>query len=436
MRELRIVHLASRISHPASDPMTFDGAFRERLRNSWVEMRENLTRSILQSLGVILGVASVLGGMSISDSMRKRSMELYARMGGLDKLNVRQSAVVKEGAPTALQMANLGLRTADASEGEEMDTSAVDGISLRKDARARVRSPYADQERDIRGIGGDFLALDGYEVDQGRDFTLHDIDTAAPVAILGTEAVAVFFPNGDAIGRTLRIGDTPVEVIGVLKERIFRFRKSNGNMFRWRNRIIALPTTLVARRFDGDQYHRVDRMVFRIRSLDAMSRFTKGLSSLLKANHRQQEDFRLDDVAARVRKQQSQGNVYDIIFLLSGFLSLIGGGIVNVNIQMATLKERIREVGVKMAIGAPGREIFKEFMTEALVLTAAGSLAGLVIGVGFSAIITASIGVPLHIDPKSFASAYLLAGVFGFVFALFPAWKASRLSPMEALRYE
>ena len=416
--------------------MALNGAFRERLRNSWVEMRENFTRSTLQSLGVILGVASVLGGFSISDSMRQRSMELYVKMGGLDKLNVRQSAVVKEGAPTALQTANLGLRVADADEGEGIDASPVDGVSIRKDARARVRSPYADQERDIRGIGRDFLALDGYEVDQGRDFTLHDVDSGAPVAILGTEAVSVFFPNGDALGRTLRICDTPVQVVGILKERVFRFRDGQHNMFRWRNRIIAIPTTLVARRFEGDQYHRVDRVTFRIRKLDAMAQFTKGLSSMLKANHRQQEDFRLDDIGARIRKERSQGNVYDLIFLLSGFLSLIGGGIVNVNIQMATLKERIREVGVKMAIGAPGREIFKEFMTEALLLTAAGSLAGLVIGVGFSKIITASIGVPLHIDPKSFISAYGLAAVFGFVFALFPAWKASRLSPMEALRYE
>ena len=416
--------------------MALNGAFRERLRNSWVEMRENFTRSTLQSLGVILGVASVLGGFSISDSMRQRSMELYVKMGGLDKLNVRQSAVVKEGAPTALQTANLGLRIADADEGEGLDASPVDGVSIRKDARARVRSPYADQERDIRGIGRDFLALDGYQVDQGREFTVHDIDSGAPVAILGTEAVAVFFPNGDALGRTLRVGDTPVQVVGILKERVFRFRDGQNNMFRWRNRIIALPTTLVARRFEGDQYHRVDRVTFRIRKLDAMAEFSRGLSSMLKANHRQQEDFRLDDIGARIRKERSQGNVYDLIFLLSGFLSLIGGGIVNVNIQMATLKERIREVGVKMAIGAPGREIFKEFMTEALLLTAAGSLAGLVIGVGFSKIITASIGVPLHIDPKSFVSAYGLAAVFGFVFALFPAWKASRLSPMEALRYE
>ncbi|HEY1252392.1 MAG TPA: ABC transporter permease [Thermoanaerobaculia bacterium] len=414
----------------------FNGKFRERVKNSWVEMRENFTRSILQSLGVILGVAAVLGGFSISDSMRKRSMELYVKMGGLDKLNVRQSAVVKEGAPSALQMANLGLRTADAVEGEEIDSSQVHGVALRKDARARVRSPYADRERDIRGAGGDFLALDGYEIDEGRGFSQHDIDTAASVAIMGSEAVSVFFPDGHAVGRTLRIGDTPVTVIGTLKERVFRFRDGQHNIFRWRNRIIALPNSLVARRFEGDQYHRVDRVTFRIPNLDAMATFSKALSSVLKANHRQQEDFRLDDVGARVRKQRSQGDVYDIIFLLSGFLSLIGGGIVNVNIQMATLKERIREVGVKMAIGAPGGEIFKEFMTEALLLTGVGSLAGLVIGVGFSKIITSSIGVPLHIDPKSFVFAYLLAAVFGFLFALFPAWKAARLSPMEALRYE
>jgi ABC-type antimicrobial peptide transport system permease subunit len=416
--------------------MTLNGKFRERVKNSWVEMRENFTRSTLQSLGVILGVASVLGGFSISDSMRRRSMELYVKMGGLDKLNVRQSAVVNEGAPTALQMANLGLRTVDADEGEGLDNSAVEGVSIRKDARARVRSPFADQERDIRGIGRDFLALDGYQIDQGRAFSMHDISTAAPVAILGTEAVSVFFPNGDALGRTLRIGDTPVQVVGILRERVFRFRDSQRNIFRWRNRVIAIPTTLVARRFEGDNYHRVDRVTFRIRELDAMAKFTKGLSSMLRANHRQQDDFRMDDVGARVRKEQSQGDVYDIIFLLSGFLSLIGGGIVNVNIQMATLKERIREVGVKMAIGAPGGEVFKEFMTEALLLTGVGSLVGLVIGVGFSKIITSSIGVPLHIDPKSFVSAYALAAVFGFVFALFPAWKASRLSPMEALRYE
>src|SRR5713226_6194841 len=115
------------------------GAFRERIRNSWVEMRENLGRATLQSLGVMLGVASVLGGFSISDSMRQRSNELYRKMGGLDKLNIQPSATVRDGSPTALQMANLGLRNTDAVDGEELDTSSVSGVSIQKFARARVR---------------------------------------------------------------------------------------------------------------------------------------------------------------------------------------------------------------------------------------------------------------------------------------------------------
>jgi ABC-type antimicrobial peptide transport system permease subunit len=309
-------------------------------------------------------------------------------------------------------------------------------VSQQKFARARVRSPYADQERPVAGIGGDYLPTDGYAIARGRAFTQEDIRSAAPVAILGSEAVETFFPDGQALGKTLRIGDVPVQVVGVLRERVFRFRDSGRNIFRRRNRIIALPATLVASRFQGDRYQRLDRVTFRIRNLDAMAVFSKALSGMLKSNHRQQEDFRLDDVAARVKKQRSQGDIYNIVFMLSGVLSLIGGGMVNVNIQMATLKERVREVGVKMAIGASGREVFKEFMTEALLLTALGSVVGLLLGVAFSKIITASLGVPLWMQPKSFLWAYFLATAFGFVFALYPAWKASRLSPMEALRYE
>ncbi len=414
----------------------FSGAFSERVRNAWVELRENAGRASLQSLGVMLGVASVLGGFSISDSMRQRSMELFIKMGGLDKLNVQPSAIVRDGAPTALQTANLGLRNADADDGQDLDTKTVDGVALQKFARARVRSAWADQERDIRGIGGDFLATDGYEIARGRAFTREDMEKGSPVAIIGTEVLDTFFPSGSAVGQTIRIGDVPVTVVGILKERVFRYRSSNRNMFRRRNRIIAVPTTLVTRRFDGDQYRRLDRVTFRIKNFDAMETFSKNLAGLLKANHRQQEDFRLDDVRARIRKEQSQGDVYDIIFMLSGVLSLIGGGMVNVNIQMATLKDRIREVGVKMAIGASGREVFKDFMTEALLLTGVGSFVGLVIGVGYSKVITYSLGIPLHVDAKSFVSAYGLALVFGFVFALYPAFKASRLSPMEALRYE
>ncbi len=412
------------------------GAFRERLAGAWVEIRENFGRSTLQTLGVVLGVASVLGGFSISDSQRRRSDERWVKLGGMDRLNVQPSEAIRDGLPTALQTANLGLRAEDAEEGGALDAKAVSGVMQQKFARARVRSAYADQDRQLTGIGGDFLALNGYTVEKGREFSAEEQEAGKPVVLLGAEAAATFFPTGDAVGQTIRLGDIPVVVVGTFAEKIFRWRESEGNRFAWRNRIVAIPATLVARRMQGDRWQRVDRIAFRIRDLNVMKTFSESLEALLRGNHRQQDDFRIDDIAARVRKRRSQGDVYNMIFMLSGILSLIGGGMVNVNIQMATLKERVREVGVKMAIGASGREVFKEFMTEALLITGLGALAGFGAGVAFSKVITSFLGIPLFMQPASFLWAFLLAAAFGFAFALYPAWKASRLSPMEALRYE
>jgi len=415
----------------------FSGAFRARLHEAWVEMRENLGRSVLQSLGIMVGVAAVLGGFAITDSQRKRVDEMMIKRGGMDKLVVQPAATVKESTnPSALQSANLGLRNEDAVDGEEAGQRLVHAVSEQRNAYVRVRSSYADQERRVTGAGGDYLALEGYELEQGRLISNEDVARAGAVAVLGAAAVQTFFPTGDAVGQTLRVGDVLVVVVGTVREKVFRFRGGQGNMMAWQNEVVAVPATLVSRKMQGDAYRRVDRITFKIPQLDAIEKFAVNVAALVKANHRQQEDVRIDDIAARMKRRQSQGQVYNVIFMLSGILSLIGGGMVNVNIQLASLKERIREVGVKMAIGASGPEVFKQFMTEALLLTTLGGVLGLILGVGFSMAITSWIEIPLHMDAKSFVSAYLLASVFGFVFALFPAWKAARLSPMEALRYE
>lgn len=417
--------------------MRTSGAFRERLREAWIEIRENPGRSVLQALGVVLGVASVLGGFSISDSQRRQAERIFARIGGIDKLNVMPTDIVADGTPSALANANLGLRMQDLLEGERVPSAkAANATSLQRRARARIRSEFADQERDVTGIGADYVAMNGYEIEQGRGLSSHDLASGAPVVVLGSEAASVFFPTGDIVGRTIRIGDVPATVVGVFREKVFRFREGQHNIFSWRNRIVAVPSLLVAARMNGDEYHRLDRITFRVPDLKAMADFSQELSSLVTTNHRLQKDFRLDDVAKRLQRQLSQGDVYNVIFMLSGVLALLGGGMVNVNIQLASLKERVREVGVKMAIGAPGSEIFKAFMTEALLLTLLGSLAGFAIGILFSWVITSAIGIPMSLAPMSFLWATGLAVVFGFLFALYPAVKASRQSPMEALRYE
>ncbi len=416
--------------------MIGSGSFRERLHSAWVELAENPGRSALQALGITLGVASVLGGFSISDSQRRQAERVFARIGGIDKLNVFPVEQVDEGRPSALRTANLGLRADDATRGRALDPEAVSGVSLQRGVRARVRSSFADEERQVTGIAGDYVGIQGYEIEAGRDFAAADHERGAAVAILGAESASVFFPTGEVVGQTLRVGDVPVRVVGLFREKVFRFREGQNNIFAWRNEIVALPASLVANRMQGDDYQRLDRVTFKLPKLDDVADFSKELTGLVQANHRQQRDFRLDDVGKRLERQQSQGDVYNLIFMLSGILALVGGGLVNVNIQLASLKERVREVGVKMAIGASGGEIFKGFLTEALLLSVGGAVTGFAAGVALSWIITGAIGIPLMLAPASFVWAFALAFIFGFLFALYPAWRASRLSPMEALRYE
>src|SRR4051794_30791995 len=155
--------------------MSTSGAFRERLHEAWTELRGNPGRSFLQALGVMLGVASVLGGFSISDSQRRQAEHLFTHIGGIDKLNVLPSDVVYQGTPSALHNANRGLSLEDAVEGGRTAAAkAVNATSVLREARARVRSELADQERDISGIGADYTAMNGYEVEQGRGFSNHD----------------------------------------------------------------------------------------------------------------------------------------------------------------------------------------------------------------------------------------------------------------------
>ena len=154
--------------------MKTGGALRERLFEAWIELRENPGRSFLQALGVMLGVAAVLGGFSISDSQRHQAETLFARIGGTDKLNVLPTDTAWQGTPSALQSANRGLRLDDATGGRELaSASAVNAVSVLRDVRARVRSEWADQEREVSGIGADYVAMNGYDVEQGRGVIKH-----------------------------------------------------------------------------------------------------------------------------------------------------------------------------------------------------------------------------------------------------------------------
>ncbi len=235
------------------------GAFRERLAGAWVEIRENLGRSTLQTLGVVLGVASVLGGFSISDSQRRRSDERWVKLGGMDRLNVQPSEAIRDGQPTALQTANLGLRAEDAEEGRcstrKPSQASQQSRSSRGPASAR-RTPT--RTGSITGIGGDYLALNGYTVEKGRPFSAEDFENAdAGRAPRRRGRQRRSSRPATPSARRSGVGDIPVIVVGVARgEGLPVARQPGQPCSRGGTGSSPLPATLVARRMQGDACQR------------------------------------------------------------------------------------------------------------------------------------------------------------------------------------
>jgi len=445
------------------------GAFRERLVEASAELRENRGRASLQALGVVLGVASVLGGFAINDSMRQQADRLFVRFGGLEKLRVYPNPIVKGGQPTALQAANLGLLSADAAGGEALDPAAVAGVSVRRFDRVLVKSPATVQDRQVTGIGADFIPMEGYALAAGRGFTHSELETGAPVAILGTQAADSFFPTGSPVGQTLNLRGIPVTVVGTFQYRLFRFREGAENIFSWENRIIALPAAFVQKRLQGDPNLRLDQVAFKLPRAGDLMEFSRTLTGMLRTSHRMQTDFRLDDVAVRDlqevsalvrgRVRQAHHGIEDvevknldaeaarsyqtflgqirgwkIVFLsLAGTVVLVGGvGVLSV--MLISCSDRRYEIGLRKALGASDQEILVQFLLEAAVLGALGALAGTVAGAVLCQALSGRFPYGLVVDPFGLAMAWVVALVLALVFGLYPALRAMRLSPMEAMR--
>ena len=295
----------------------------------------------------MLGVASVLGGFPSPTACAGADGPL--REGGRHRQAERAPVrTCPDGTQRALPPRTSACGTTTRSKAG-MATSSVNGISVQ--ARARVRSDFADQERDVTASAPTSSPSTATRSRRAATSRAGPRVRRARRAAR-RRAVATFFPDGHAVGQTLtsamrRHGDRRPS------RAVFRFRDGQHNIFGWRNRLIGLPTEPGRRPVEGYEYHRLDRMTFRVRT---STRWPTSRGSGLDA---ERESPPAGGLPARRRRrpraqQLSQGDIYDIIFMLSGVLALIGGGMVNVNIQLASLKERVREVGIKMAIGAPG----------------------------------------------------------------------------------
>ena len=408
--------------------------FRESIVDALVDVRLNKGRTTLQTLGVILGVASLVAVQGLTDAGRRQALNFFSELGGLRKILVLNKPI-KERVQSARQLASDGLTWGDVQAIKRDVTYAtqVDPISTND---LMVRSPSYLKERTIHGLTPDYQAVYKYFPARGRFLIDDDMASMARVCVLGDTAARLYFGNEDPLGKTLFIGDVGFRVVGVMRRKEFFFNEGDQNALEWMNRLTIIPITAMYARFTGDEKKRVNYINVMVDKVENNRKAALEIKKVLFRRHGGVEDFEVYNREERLRQQQSQGQVFDITFLVTGVVSLIVGGIVIMNIMLASLRERIREVGVRKALGARGLDVALQFLVESVLVTSIGGIVGLPLGMVFAGAITALIGQPAIITPRMAVVSVVASVATGLFFGLYPAVKAARLNPVEALRYE
>jgi putative ABC transport system permease protein len=401
--------------------------------DGFAEVRAHARRTTLQTLGVIMGVASVVATLGMMAGEKAQSMRYYEQSGGVLKGAIFPKPV-ETVRTSARDLASRGLTLADANA----IRASVPGLAVVEVQVSRellVRSTLAEKVYDVSGVGPGYMDLQDLWLDHGRFITDDDMASAAAVCVLGADRARELFGTGDPVGGSVRIGSELYRVAGVMKFREFYWGREDYNGLGWMNELLMVPATAMLAREVGAGEDRISSVWWRLKSADDFKETVPALGRLMLARHGV-EDFRVWSRQDRMQQMEQQGQVYNITFTVCGAIALIVGCIVVANILLASLTERMREVGVRKALGAKGWHVAVQFLVESLVVSGLGGAVGLALGVGFVHAIAAALSHDPVLTPTMLVGAVLSAGLVGLISGLYPAFRAWRLDPVVALRYE
>jgi putative ABC transport system permease protein len=408
--------------------------FLEVLSDGFADVRANAGRTALQTLGVVLGVASVVATMGLTAGGKAQSMQYFTQSGGILKVLVWSKPVTSVHA-SARERASRGLTLEDV-DAIRASIPGFDLVEPELSQRLQVSSARLTRTYEVSGVGPLYAAINDLRLESGRFITDEDMLTSAAVCVLGADRARDFFGGENPVGKQLRIGDHLYRVAGVQPYREFYWNRSDTyNALGWMNEMILVPVTTLQSRQVGVTDHKVGQIVLHLASVEQADKAVPALRRLLLAHHGA-EDFEVYARKERMEQMNRNGQVYDIAFRVCGLISLLVGGIVLANILMASFTERMREVGIRKALGAKGWQIAVQFLLEATIVTGLGGATGLALGVGFVHVMGNMLDQPAALTPAMVAAAVVSATTVGLVFGLYPAVKAARLDPVVALRYE
>ena len=392
-------------------------------------------RALLSTLGIVFGVGAVIAMMSIGEGARQEAVE-QIKLLGTNNIRIKQITLSGDKLDQAARVYAEGLTYRDAVLVRDSIPSLVTVAPL-KFVEAVVRFEGRQGAAQVVGTTDQFTAVTNFRAGEGRYLTRFDLVDTKNVSVLGHEIKQQLFGFRNAVGRTILIGDTRFIVVGVMEPKVVREGRGAVIKVRNINRDVYIPITSALRRIPQPESRSgVDEIAIRVTRAEDLSAATKFITGMLKRKHRGIDDFEVivpEELLAQAQKTQQLFNI--IIGAIAG-ISLIVGGIGIMNIMLANVSERTREIGIRRAIGATKRDILIQFLIEAVLVCLLGGTIGVLLGFGLAQLIAEFAEWATAFSPLSVPIALGTSVMVGVVFGIIPARRAAQLHPVQALRAE
>lgn len=403
--------------------------FLNLIKIAWKAILLNKTRAMLTMLGIIIGVASVIAMLAIGEGSKESIKKNISSMGA-NLITIRPGAGMMGGVrsdPSSMQTLTLNdyktLKT---------QTHYIKNISPMVNGSGQSIAGSNNWPTTIYGASPEYLSIRDWSVEKGSMFTEDDIESYAKVAVIGKTVQENLFPNEDPIGKMIRFKNIPFKVIGILKE------KGENTFGQDQDDIIIAPYTAVQKRILAQKY--LQSIVASSISEDDSEAAVNEITTIMEKQHNIKEgddnDFNVSSQQEIISTFSSTSEMLTVLLVAIASISLIVGGIGIMNIMYVSVKERTKEIGLRMAIGAKGKYILLQFLIESVLISITGGILGVFIGLGATFAIKQFAGWPVSITMSSIVISFAVCTITGVFFGWYPARKAAQSDPINALRYE
>lgn len=408
--------------------MNFVTIFKVAIRS----LGRNPIRSFLSCLGIGIGIVAVILAMAIGEGAKSMMVKQISSMGNNLMMVFPER---RNHGPVSGGMGQGQTMTADDAEAVKKQLShLIQGVSPQ--VRTNVQMMYGAKNwaGNVQGVSTDILLISNWTVAEGRFFTEDEERRSARVCAIGSTVRANLFGEEDPIGKTLRLRNMTFKIIGVLGS------KGANNWGQDQDDVVMAPYTSVQRYLQRSKFRTINMMNLSLISMDDLEEAKREVSALLRQRHHladwQDNDFETRDTTEIMNTIGSVTDIVGKLLLIFSVITLVVGGIGIMNIMLVSVTERIKEIGLRMSIGATPANILVQFCLEAIVLSTVGGAAGVALGVGASHVVGKAAGWPVLVELSSAGYAFAISSVVGLFFGFYPAYRASKLNPIDCLRYE